>query len=108
MSYEKRREPRYNVAVAATYSNGGQQQAVRVTNVSARGCRFVSADRRLGPGAFLTMLFGRVGVLDAKVRWRVGKTHGVRFDQELHPAALDHIRLFLSEQPALTAETVPA
>jgi hypothetical protein len=31
----------------------------------------------------------------------------VRFDSPLHPVVLDHIRLFLSKEPALVAEREP-
>jgi hypothetical protein len=30
--------------------------------------------------------------------------HGISFDEPLHPAVLDHIRLFLSREPALIEE----
>ena len=108
MSREHRRENRYNVAVAASFRNGtGTSRAVRITNLSARGCRFNSHDGRLVKGAFVTLSFGRAGSQEGRVKWRTGDTHGVRFDQPLEPAALDHIRLFLSEEPALVAEREP-
>ena len=106
MSQENRREPRFNVIVAAAFRNGasGSRRAVRVTNLSARGCRFSSPDGRLGAGHFLTLDFGRVGLIDARVKWRAGNLHGIRFERALHPAVLDHIRYFLSEEPALVPE----
>lgn len=100
-----RREPRYNVSLDASFRNGAAtRRPVRVTNLSATGCRFVSSARRLGMGTCITLAFGRAGFVDAKVRWRMGDTHGVRFERALRPAVLDHIRLFLSEEPALVAE----
>lgn len=105
MTSESRREPRYNIAVEASVRDGSDNhQPVRVTNLSAAGCRFVSSDRRLRMRTLVSLSFGRAGVVDAKVRWRVGDMHGVRFDRPLQPAVLDHIRLFLSEKPALVAE----
>lgn len=105
MTSESRREPRYNIAVEASVRDGtDNQQAVNVTNLSAAGCRFASPDRRLRMRTLVSLSFGRAGVVDAKVRWRVGDMHGVRFDRPLQPAVLDHIRLFLSEKPALVAE----
>ena len=107
MGHENRRDPRYDVAVGASYWNGPDGRIlVKVTNVSARGCRFAS-ERRLETGSPIVMAFGNAATLDAKVRWRVGKTHGIRFAEPLHPAVLDHIRLFLSEDPALVAERAP-
>ena len=107
MTQENRRDPRYNVAVNASFGNEVVDgSAVRVTNVSARGCRFASV-RRLDKGSAIVLAFGEAAVLDAKVRWRVGGAHGVRFTAPLHPVVLDHIRLFLSKEPALVAEREP-
>lgn len=105
MASEVRREPRYNIAVEASVRDGSDShQPVSVTNLSAAGCRFVSPDLRLRMRTLVSLSFGRAGVVDAKVRWRVGDVHGVRFDRPLQPAVLDHIRMFLSEKPALVAE----
>jgi hypothetical protein len=107
MNTENRRDPRYSVTVDASFGNeGAAGSAVRVTNVSSRGCRFASM-RRLDKGALIVLAFGGAAVLDAKVRWRVGGSHGVRFETPLHPVVLDHIRLFLSKEPALVAERMP-
>lgn len=100
-----RREPRYNIAVEADARVGDiVRQAVNVTNVSATGCRFVAPLRRLAMGTPVTLTIGRASVIDARVRWRIGDTHGLRFAHPLQPAMLDHIRLFLSERPAYVAE----
>jgi len=106
MGQEHRRDPRYNVEVGASFRNGSAtRNLVKVSNISMRGCRFSSA-HALERGAPIVLTFGGVA-LDAKVRWRVGKTHGVRFVEPLHSAVLDHIRLFLSETPAFSAEREP-
>lgn len=107
MTQENRRDPRYSVKVDASFGNEAVSgSAVRITNVSSRGCRFASM-RRLQKGSRIVLAFGATAVLDAKVRWRVGGAHGVRFEAPLHPVVLDHIRLFLSKEPALVAERVP-
>jgi hypothetical protein len=107
MTQESKREPRYSVAVDASLGDEAVAgSAVKVTNVSARGCRFSTA-RRIEKGARIVLAFGETALLDAKVRWRVGGAHGVRFDAPLHPVVLDHIRLFLSKEPALVAEREP-
>jgi hypothetical protein len=104
MDGEHRRDPRYNVTVDASFGNEAVAgSAIRVANVSARGCRFASV-RRLDKGSLIVLAFGAAAVLDAKVRWRVGGSHGVRFETPLNPVLLDHIRLFLSKEPALVAE----
>ena len=108
MSREHRRDDRYNVAVAASIENVvGLRRAVRVTNLSASGCRFVSQDSIFGRGALIVLSFGRIDSVAAKIKWRFSGNHGVHFDQALDPAQLDHIRLFLSEEPALVAEREP-
>lgn len=105
MAREDQREPRYKVAVDASFRLGtANRRAVTVTNLSATGCRFVSQGPRLGLGSLVTLSFGRGSLVDAKVRWRFGDTHGVRFSRPLQPAMLDHIRLFVSREPALVAE----
>ena len=107
MGQENRRDPRYSVTVEASFGNEAVAgSAVRVTNVSSRGCRFSSV-RRLDKGSPIMLAFGEAAVLDATVRWRVGGAHGVRFEAPLHPVVLDHIRLFLSKEPALVAERAP-
>ncbi len=104
MTQENRRDTRYNVEVDASVGNKAVAgSAVRITNVSARGCLFASV-KRLEKGSKIVLAFGAAGMLGAKVRWRVGGAHGVRFETPLHPVVLDHIRLFLSKGPAYVAE----
>ncbi len=104
MSVEQRIEDRYDVQVVADLSSqAGAARPISVTNLSRNGCRFV-ADRGIRFGTRITIAAGRAGTLTARVRWRFGRTHGVRFDQPLPEAVFDHIRLFLSEQPGLVAE----
>jgi len=104
MTAEKRGEPRYAVIVTASLRNaGGSENSVEITNLSAGGCR-LGLPRRMGEGDFLTLKIGPVGPLDARVVWRNEEIHGIQFDQPLHDAQLDHLRLFLSEHPALYAE----
>jgi hypothetical protein len=101
---DKRREARYFVDLAASFRNAsGASRAIKVRNLSARGCRFATS-RRMGVGDYLTITIGNLGFIDAQVKWRSGNVHGVRFAQPLHPAVLDHLRLFLSAMPALLAE----
>lgn len=107
MLREKRTEPRYGVELRATVRNGtGSARKVRLCSLSTRGCRFESPGKRMGIDAFLTIRLGEMGFLDARVKWREGDLHGVRFEQALHPAVLDHIRewLALATKPAETTE----
>ncbi len=105
MGHEQRQDERYRVGLAARLSDEvAQSRAVTVTNVSTRGCRFNLIGEALEPGAALRMAFGRAGTVDARVKWRAGSAYGVGFDHPLQAVMLDHIRLFLSEEPALVAE----
>ena len=101
----RRRSPRYGVDVDGVIrGESGAAQAVAISNLSIDGCRLSAAGRRLAAGTALTIGVGPVGLLHACVVWRVGAVHGISFDQPLHPAVLDHIRLFLSTEPALIEE----
>lgn len=99
MTCEKRREPRYDVRVDASFRNGsGSSMRIRLSNLSARGCRF-STGKRMGPGAFLTLTMGSLDFIDAQVTWRDGNVHGIRFLQPLHPAVLAHVCSHVSSKP---------
>lgn len=101
----RRRSPRYGVDVDGIIrSGGGAEHAVAIANLSVDGCRFTASGRRMAAGTLLAIGIGPVGLLHARVAWRVGAVHGVSFDQPLHPAVLDHIRLFLSQEPAFIEE----
>ena len=100
MTCEKRREPRYDVIVPASFRNGsGSRKRIRLSNLSAGGCRFASG-KRMGPGAFLTLTMGSLDFIDARVTWRNGDVHGIHFLQPLHPAVLAHVCSHLSSKPA--------
>jgi hypothetical protein len=106
---DRRRAPRYGVELEGIIRSGlWGDDKVAISSLSIDGCRFASARRRISAGTALTMALGPVGVIHASIAWRVGPIHGVRFDQALHPAVLDHIRLFLSNEPALIEEERPA
>ena len=108
MTDNHRREDRYDVQLAADlHSETGKAEPVRIVNLSSQGCRF-TMPRKVRLGKLITIAVGRVGRLDAEVRWRVGRTYGVRFDDQIPDTWLDHMRLFLSEKPAYVAERVPA
>jgi PilZ domain-containing protein len=101
----RRRSPRYGVDVDGVIrGDSGAQHTVAISNLSVDGCRMSASGRRLAAGTALTIGVGPVGRLHARVVWRVGAVHGISFDQPLHPAVLDHIRLFLSTEPALIEE----
>ncbi len=102
---DRRRAARYDVEVQGIIrGEGGVECVVPISSLSVEGCRLTVAERRLAAGTLLSIAVGPVGLLHARVAWRVGAIHGVSFDQPLHPTVLDHIRLFLSSEPALIEE----
>jgi len=100
----RRLEPRYRVRVAGDLHDGMSGPVdVAVANLSVGGCRF-SARRAIEAGVYVTLALGSAGYYDGRVVWSDGGEHGVAFEHPLHPAVLDHIRHFVSEQPAFRAE----
>ena len=101
----RRRSPRYGVAVEGVIrGEGGMERTVAIANLSVEGCRINASGRRFAAGTLLTIGVGPVALIHARVALRVGPVNGISFDQSLHPAVLDHIRLFLSREPALIEE----
>ena len=99
------RAPRYGVEVEGIIRSGrGGGDSVAISNLSIDGCRFSSPRRRISVGTALIMTMGPIGIVHARIVWRAGAVHGVSFDKPLHPAMLDHVRLFLSGEPALIEE----
>ena len=102
---DRRRAARYGVEVQGIIrGEDGVERTVAISNLSVEGCRLTVPRRQLAAGTLLTIGVGPVGLIHARVAWRVGAVHGLSFDQALHPAVLDHIRRFLSAEPALIEE----
>ena len=102
---DKRGAPRYGVDVEGTIRrDGGGEERVAISNLSRDGCRLSAPGRRFAIGTALEIAIGPIGIVRARVTRRVGASHGVSFDRRLPKAEFDHIRLFLSKEPALTAE----
>ena len=102
---DRRGAPRYGVDVEGMIRTGsGDEDRVTISNLSCDGCRLSAPGRRFAVGTVLTMRVGPVGIVRARVTRRVGAMHGISFDEPLQTAVLDHIRLFLSKEPALIEE----
>jgi len=102
---DKRGAPRYGVDVEGTIRrDGGGEERVTISNLSRDGCRLRAPGRRFAIGTVLEIAIGPIGIVRARVTRRVGASHGVSFDRPLPKAEFDHIRLFLSKEPALIAE----
>lgn len=104
MSVEQRSDARYQVCFDAEVSDGAAARAVQVANLSRRGCRFLCGAGELADGARIDLMVSRVGAVGAHVIWRRGDWFGVVFDEPLRDAVLDHLRLFVSHEPALYTE----
>ena len=102
---DRRGGPRYGVDVEGIIrSSSGGEDRVTISNLSCDGCRLSAPGRRFAVGTVLTMAVGPIGIIRARVTRRVGASHGISFDQPLPRAEFDHIRLFLSKEPALIEE----
>ena len=102
---DRRRSKRYGVDVEGIVrSEGGIARKATISDLSVEGCRLSVSDRRFASGTTLTVGLGPIGLLHAKVVWRIGQVHGLSFNQVLHPAVLDQVRTFLSREPALIEE----
>ena len=102
---ERRGAPRYGVDVQGIIRTGdGEEDRVTISNLSCDGCRLSAPGRRFRIGTVLAISVGPTGIVRARVTRRAGATHGISFDDPLQTAVLDHIRLFLSREPALIEE----
>jgi len=102
---ERRGAPRYGVEVEGIIQRAkGDEDRVTISNLSCDGCRLSAPGRRFARGTVLTLTVGPIAISNARVTRRAGASHGVSFDQPLSIAELDHIRLFLSKEPALIEE----
>jgi PilZ domain-containing protein len=102
---DRRGAPRYGVEVEGIIQpDKGDEDRVTISNLSCDGCRLSAPGRRFPIGTVLTLTVGPIGIVRARVTRRAGASHGVSFDQPLSSAELDHIRLFLSKEPALIEE----
>ncbi len=98
---ETRRQSRRDVQVAGRYRAGlGVNKDIWIKDVTAEGCRMFDKYSTLQPGRQISVKIGNIGPIAAEVRWREQNTVGIRFEQPLHSAVLEHVVQYMDEQEA--------
>ena len=89
---DDRREDRYQIVLSGRCSNSRQQRATaRITNLSTHGCKIETGPISLEKDATVWIKLGSRDPLQGEVRWHKADSAGVRWENPLHPAILDHI-----------------
>ncbi|GGD50887.1 hypothetical protein GRI62_06410 [Erythrobacter arachoides] len=90
-----RAEDRHEVTIIGRVYGSEGSNEITIYDLSERGCRIENAVNAK-PGSFVSVKLGKIGPLDAMIRWRKGKSAGLKFSEPLHPAVLEHIRKQIS------------
>ena len=99
MGVETRSETRHPITVQGRFRRtNGQLRDVPIGDISASGCRFYDRFGKMEPGTRLSLKIGAIGPIAAVVRWCEASTVGVKFEQPLYDAVLDHIRATMDER----------
>lgn len=83
---------RHDISIVGKLRTGSGKRDVTIVDLSERGCRIFDRMGYLEPHLAVTIKIGPVGPIDATVRWHDQPYAGIRFDNPLYPAVLDHIR----------------
>ncbi|RIV89039.1 PilZ domain-containing protein [Aurantiacibacter zhengii] len=83
---------RHDISIMGTLRTGTGKREVTIVDLSERGCRILDRMGFLSPDLGVTIKIGPVGPVDATVRWQDRPYAGIRFNNPLYPAVLDHIR----------------
>ncbi|WAT18139.1 PilZ domain-containing protein [Aurantiacibacter sp. MUD11] len=86
------REDRFDISITGQLRTGTGKRDVTIVDLSEHGCRIFDRMGYLQQGLAVTIRIGPVGPIDASVRWQDQPYAGIRFDNPLYPAVLDHIR----------------
>ncbi|MDP3677130.1 MAG: PilZ domain-containing protein [Novosphingobium sp.] len=87
-----RREDRYQIVLAGHCINGaGRRSAAEISDLSTHGCKVRTSSLLLEENATVWIKLGSRDPLQGEVRWRKEDFAGVRWENPLHPAILDHI-----------------
>ncbi|MEL1250491.1 PilZ domain-containing protein [Aurantiacibacter gilvus] len=87
-----RESERYDISIVGTLRTGTGKREVTIVDLSEEGCRIFDRMGYLSPNLSVTIKIGPVGPIDATVRWQEQPYAGIRFDNPLYPAVLEHIR----------------
>lgn len=83
---------RYDISIVGTLRTGTGKREVTIVDLSEKGCRIFDRMGHLAPNMSVTIKIGPVGPIDATMRWQEQPYAGIRFDNPLYPAVLEHIR----------------
>lgn len=83
---------RHDISIMGTLRTGTGKRDVTIVDLSDRGCRILDRTGILTPGLAVTIRIGPVGPVEATIRWQQVPYAGLRFENPLYPAVLDHIR----------------
>lgn len=87
-----RREDRYQIVLLGHCSDGtGRRSSAEITDLSMHGCKVRTSPTLLAKNETVWIKLGSRDPLQGEVRWRKEDFAGVRWENPLHPAILDHI-----------------
>ena len=92
MSDTDRDTERFDISIVGTLRTGTGKREVTIVDLSEQGCRIFDRLGYLSPNLSVTIKIGPVGPIDATVRWQEQPYAGIRFNNPLYPAVLEHIR----------------
>jgi hypothetical protein len=87
-----RNAERFDISIVGTLRTGSGKREVTIVDLSEQGCRIFDRLGYLSSNLAVTIKIGPVGPIDATVRWQDQPYAGIRFDNPLYPAVLEHIR----------------
>jgi len=88
--HQRREGDRARVMMTASIRERGSTAHNAVINdLSRQGCQVSNIFLRAGTPVWVK--FGQLAAIEGRVMWARGDQSGVRFNQALHPAVLDHV-----------------
>lgn len=89
---ERRRNSRQRLLVGVRCRIApGQSPEVMLTEISIDGCQVGLRKGLLSVGQYVVIKARGLEGLPGRVRWILGETAGIAFENKLHPAVLDHL-----------------
>lgn len=92
MSDVDRDTERFDISIVGMLRTGTGKRDVTIVDLSEQGCRIYDRMGYLSPNLSVTIKIGPIGPVDATVRWQDQPYSGIRFNNPLYPAVLEHIR----------------
>lgn len=86
------REDRYDISISGHLRTHTGKRDVTIVDLSEHGCRIYDRDGALREGNSVSLRIGPIGPVEGTIRWHQNPYAGIRFENPLYPAVLDHIR----------------